>query len=292
MNSPNYPPPGGPQGPYGSPPGQPPPPYGQRPPQTPPGGQPYGGPPPQGPPQGQPYGAPPPQGQPYGGPPPQDHPYGAPGGGQGAYGPPGGGGPGGPGGPGGAPPASYPTPPPPPAPVGKKNSTGTIIKIVLGVVVIGVVAVFAIMNWGKSASSSEVGDCIKVNNAATADVEKIDCNDPAATYKVAVTKDETGADCPTPNDFYVSYTETGGKGSDLLLCLTLNAKEGDCFNLGTTSDTKVACTDPKANAKVSKILTGTADPAGCPEGPDNAYVYPEPKLVQCLGAVDGSGTGT
>ena len=56
MNSPNYPPPGGPQGRTGRPQGQP---YGQRPPQTPPGGQPYGGPPPQGP----PYGGPPPQGR-------------------------------------------------------------------------------------------------------------------------------------------------------------------------------------------------------------------------------------
>jgi hypothetical protein len=279
MNSPNYPPPGGPQGPYGPPPGQQP--YGQRPPQTPPGGQPYGGPPPQGPPPGQPYGGPPPQGPPYGGP-------GGPGG-QGAFGgPP----PGGPGGPGGAPPAAYPTPPPPPAPIGKKNSTGTIIKVVVGVVILGVVAVFAIMNWGKSASSSAVGDCIKVNNATTADVEKIDCNDPSATYKVAITSDESAADCPAPNDFYVSYTETGGKGSDLLLCLTLNAKEGDCFISGTDADTKVACTDPKANMKVTKILTGTADPAGCPNGPDGAYYYPEPKLVQCMGPVDGSSTGT
>jgi hypothetical protein len=282
MNSPNYPPPGGPQGPYGPPPGggQP---YGQRPPQTPPGGQPYGGPPPQGPPPG---------GQPYGGPPPQGAPYGGgPGGSSGAYGPP----PGGPGGPagGGAPPAAYPTPPPPPpAPVGKKTSTGTIIKVVLGVVVIGVVAVFAIINWGKSASSSEVGDCIKVNNTTTADVEKIDCNDPSASYKVAYTSDETGASCPEPKDFYVYYTETGGKGSDLLLCMMLNAKEGDCFKQGTDADTKVACTDPGADMKVTKILKDTSDPAACPDGPDNAYSYPQPKLVQCLGPVGGTGTGT
>ena len=280
MNTPNYPPPGGPQGPYGPPPGQP---YGQRPPQTPPGGQPYGGPPPQGPPQGQPYGGPSPQGQPYGGP-----------GGQGAFGPPSGpGGPGGPSGPGGAPPAAYP-PPPPPAPVGKKTSTGTIIKIVLGVVVLGVVGVFAIMNWGKSASSSSVGDCIKVNNAASADVEKIDCKDPTATYKVAFTSDATGAECPKQSESdYVSYTETGGKGSDLLLCMTLNAKEGDCFVQGTDADTKVDCGDASANIKMTKILSGpTADPTGCPDGPDNSYVYADPPLVQCFGPVSGAGTGT
>jgi hypothetical protein len=273
MNSPNYPPPGGPQGPYGPPPGQQPP-YGQRPPQTPPGGQPYGGPPPQGPPQGQPYGGP-----------PQGQPYGAPGGGQGAFGPPGG-----PSGPGGAPPASYPTPPPPPAPVGKKSSTGTIIKIVLGVVVIGVVAVFAIMNWGKSASSSQAGDCIKVNTASStnADVEKIDCNSKDAAYKVASTQDDASASCPEGN--YVSYTETGS--GDLLLCLTLNAKEGDCFESGTDADTRVECTDPKATFMVTKIISGTTDMAGCPgEGDKQGYAYTKPDLVQCFGPPAGtSGT--
>jgi len=267
MNSPNYPPPGGPQGPYGPPQGQPPQgqPYGQRPPQTPPGGQPYGAPPPQ----GQPYGGPPPQGQPYGGP-------GGPGG-------PGPQGPGGPAGPGGAPPVGYATPPPPP-PGAKPKNTGKIIKIVLGVVVIGVIAVVAIINWGTAPSSSKVGDCIKVNSVSVtdADVEKVDCNDPKATYKVAATFDDSSAKCPgdTESD-YVSYTESGR--GDLTLCLALNAKEGECYKQGD-ADEKVACTDPGATFKVIKILTGTADGAGCPEeSQGNFYTYKEPAMVQCFG---------
>ena len=268
MNSPNYPPPGGPQGqPYGGPPpqggpqgqGQP---YGQRPPQTPPGGQPYGGPPPQGPPQGQPFGGPPPGGPAAGG-----------------FGPPPGG---------GAPPAAYPTPPPP-APASKPKNTFKIIKVVGVVVVLAVIGVIYFINKGTAPSSSKVGDCIKVNNVSStnADVEKIDCNSQEAAYKVAATFDDASAECPGgTNSSYVSYTETG-RGSDLLLCLTLNVKEGDCF-IQDDADTKVACTDPSATYQVNKVLTGSADPNGCPEGTVDAYVYPEPAMVQCF--VEPAGT--
>jgi hypothetical protein len=261
MNSPNYPPPGGPQGPYG-----------------PPQGQPYGGPPPQTPPGGQPYGGPPPQGQPFGGPPPQ--PFGAPPPGPG--GPGGLGGPGGPAGPGGAPPVGYATPPPPP-PAAKPSNAGKFIKIGIGVVVVAVIAVFAIINWGTSASSAEVGDCITVKDAADADVEKIDCNDGSASYKVAAKLDGASATCPDGD--YVTYTQSGRRTSDLTLCLMLNAKEGECFQEASDSDTKVACSDPKASFKVTKIITGTTETDGCPEGTENGRIYSDPATVQCFGAV-------
>ncbi|MGB3440766.1 MAG: hypothetical protein WBA97_18620 [Actinophytocola sp.] len=269
MNSPNYPPPGGPQEPYGSPQGQP---YGQRPPQTPPGGQFYGGQPPQTPPGGQSYGGQPPQtppgGQSYGGPPPQGQPYG---------------GPGGPSGPGGTPPVGYATPPPPP-PGAKPKNTGKIIKIVLGVGVVVAIAIVAIVNWGTAPSTSKVGDCIKVNSVSTtdADVEKIDCNSKEAAYKVAATFDDSSAKCPggTESD-YVSYTESGR--GDLTLCLTLNAKEGDCFEQAD-ADRRVECTDPKATFKIIKILTDTSDGASCPEeSQGNFYSYTDPDMVQCMG---------
>jgi hypothetical protein len=258
MNSPNHPQQGGPQGQYGPPQGQP---YGGPPPQTPPGGQSYGTPP-----QGQPYGGPPPQDQPYGGPPPQGQPFGGPA-------------PAGPAGPGGAPPVGYATPPPPP-PAAKPKNTGKIIKIVLGVVVIAVIAVVAIVNWGTSPSSANVGDCIKVNTVSVtdADIEKIDCGDPAASYKVAATFDDSSAQCPGGSESdYVSYTESG-KG-DLTLCLTLNAKEGECFKNGDAAE-KVSCAS--ADVKVAKILKGTTDESGCPEETVGFLAYPDPKMVLCL----------
>jgi hypothetical protein len=202
------------------------------------------------------------------------------------------GGPGGPAGP-GAPPVGYP-PPPPPAPVGKPNRTGLFIKIGIAVVVIGIAAFFVIKNLGSAASSAAVGDCIKVNSASItdADVNKVDCNDAAATYKVGATSDNAAADCPGGDDAaYVGYTETGGRGSDLLLCLILNARVGDCYIQGDQVDTKVDCGDAKANFKVTKLVEST-DTGGCAQDSVGAYVYPEPKpgLVQCLGDPAGATT--
>jgi hypothetical protein len=261
MNSPNYPPPGG-QGPYGSPQGGPQgAPYGQRPPQTPPGGQPVGGPPPQ----GQPFGGPPPQGQPFGG--------------------PGGPGPGGPAGPGGAPPAAYP-PPPAPGPAPKKKNTFTIIKVVVGIIVIAVGAVVYFVTRQSDPAASKVGDCIKVNVASTtnADVERIDCKSPDAAYKVAYTSDNAAEKCPGGDESsYVSYTETASRGSDTLLCLMLNVEEGDCLEPGSSADTIVDCTAANAKYKVIKVITGSADPAGCPPETVDGYIYTDPATVQCFG---------
>ncbi len=275
MNSPNYPPPGGQQGPYGQPPQGQQPPYGQRPPQTPPGGQPYGGPGgPGGPGPGGPGGpgpAGPPQGQPYGGPPPQGQPYGGQPGGQ----PPG-----------GQPPQAYPSAPAP-DPAAKPSGKGKVIKIVGGIVLVAIIVVAVIYFQGKSASSAAVGDCIKVNNASAtnADVEKIDCTTPEAVYKVAVTKDDSGAECPGGAESnYVSYTEEGS----LLLCLTLNAKNGECFESTTTDDKRVDCASASASFKVAKVIEGNDDPAACGEGKDDAITYPEPKLTLCLAAPDAA----
>ncbi|HEX6358039.1 LppU/SCO3897 family protein [Actinophytocola sp.] len=270
MNSPNYPPPGGPQGQYGPPQG-PPPPYGQRPPQTPPGGQPYGGPPPQGPPQG--YGGPPPQGQPYGGPSVQTG---------GGFGP---------GGPGGPPTAGYPTPPPP-APASKpKKSTFTYIKVGLAIVVLGVGGFFGIREWLTGAASAEVGECIKVNEATTtdADIEKIDCNSKDAVYKVAVTFDDSSATCPEGD--YDTYSQGGRRTADVTLCLMLNAKEGDCFAQAGESVARVECTDPNAVFQVMKVLSGAKDGSGCPEGSDSlVFPKPDPGVVHCIAAAGAGAT--
>ncbi|MFL6123628.1 hypothetical protein, partial [Actinophytocola sp.] len=156
-------------------------------------------------------------------------------------------------------------------------------------VILGVIGFFVWKNWGTAPSNSQVGDCIKVNSVGStdADVEKIDCNNKDAVYKVAATHDDAGAKCPEGD--YVSYTETGGS-DDLLLCLTLNAKEGECFVQGD-ADKRVDCGDPGATFMVTKILTGTTDLQSCPgEGEKQGYAYADPKLVQCFGPPDGSTT--
>lgn len=263
----NYPNPPQQPGPYGGqqPHRQQPPPYGQQPygqqpppfrqPSTPPHGQQppqYGQQPP--PPYGQP--STPPHGQQS----PSSPPYGQP------QQPP---------------PSDYPPAPPsagPAKPSGKKRLISGLIALVVVAGGIGAYFIFG----RDSASSAEAGDCIKVNSASatSADVEKIDCNDQIAVFKVAKKLDNDTDQCPT-ND-YEKYTQSGGRGSDFALCLMLNAKEGECLADFDTPDkrARVAC-GANAQVKVAKLVNGSADDGACE--PDSVpLVYPEPATTFCL----------
>ena len=228
-------------GPYG---GQQPPPYGQQPPS-------YGQQPP-------PYGQPstPPYGQPGQQPPPPP-PYGQ------------------------QPGADYPPPPPPGQPVKKKSNTKLfVILAVVAVVLVGGFFVFQALNK-NSPEKANAGDCIKVNSATdkSADVEKIDCNDKIAVFKVAKKLGNDTDQCPTPD--YEKYTQSGG-GSDFALCLMLNAKEGDCFaNLEDPAKrARVDCSS-SAEIKVLKVVSDKADEALCDQQ-SVPLVYPEPAITFCL----------
>jgi hypothetical protein len=225
-------------GPYGAPGGgQPPPPYGQQPP-------PYTQQPP-------PYGQ-----QPTG---PQDYPAGQ---------------------------QDYPTgqqPEYPPAPPGQpvRKSSKKKIWLIVGIVVVALVVggvLVSLLNK-NSASKAEAGDCIKVNSATntSADVEKIDCNDKVAVFKVAKKLGNDTDQCPTPD--YEKYTQRGG-GSNFALCLMLNAKEGDCFaNIEDPAKrARVDCAN--GEFKVSKVVN-KADEAAC-GGEGQPIVYPEPATTFCL----------
>ncbi|HEV2784475.1 MAG TPA: hypothetical protein VGX25_34240 [Actinophytocola sp.] len=274
MNHPNPPHQPGPYGP--PPPGQQPPPY--RPPQPPPYGQqppPYRQqPPPYRQPPTPPGGQPPPHGQPAT-PPGGQPPFGPP------STPPGGQPP-----PFGQPQSDYPPPPDyPPAPTGGEPAKPSgkrklLVGIIALVVAAGAYAIFQFVLNKDSASSAEAGDCIKVNRASTtsADVEKIDCNDNIAVFKVAKKLDNDTDQCPTPD--YEKYTQTGA-GSDFALCLMLNAKEGDCFADYDTPDKRARVDCASAEVKVAKLVSGTADEKAC-EQDSLALVYPEPATTFCL----------
>ena len=241
MTDPNPPQPG----PYGAPGGgQQPPPYGQQPP------------PPYGQPSPPPYGQQPPP--PYAQQPP---PYGQQ-----------------PAGPQPAGPQDYP-PAPPGQPVRKsgKKRAFLIAGIVAVALVVGIVLVSTLNK--NSASKANAGDCIKVNSATekSADVEKIDCNDKAAVFKVAKKLGNDTDQCPTPD--YERYTQSGG-GSDFALCLMLNAKEGDCFaNIDDPAKrARVDCAN--GEVKVAKVVD-KADEAAC-GGDGQPIVYPEPATTFCL----------
>jgi hypothetical protein len=263
----NYPNPPQQPGPYGGgrPPGQQPPPYGQ---------QPYGHQPP-------PYGQPstPPHGQQ---PPPYGQPHTPPGGHQGPPHTPPGGHQGPPPPPPPQPPSDYPPAPSFTPPPSKPSGKGRLLAAIIGVVVIAGVAVAYFVFTRTGVSTAEAGDCIKVNSASetSAEVEKIDCNDPIAVFKVAKKLDSSGAQCPTPD--YEKYTQSGGSGPSFALCLMPNAKEGECFANYDTPDKRArAACGPEAEVKVAKLVTGSADEGLC-EADSIPLVYPDPATTFCL----------
>jgi hypothetical protein len=154
----------------------------------------------------------------------------------------------------------------------------SLVVLVLVAVVVGAVLYFN----RDDASRAEVGDCIRVNSASAdnADVETVDCADPAAVLKVAKKLDNDNGSCP--DGPYAQYTQSGGKTGDFALCLMLNAREGECFagtDGGLEESEKVDCA--RAEIRIDKVVTGSADEAAC--GKDaQPFVYPEPPTVYCV----------
>jgi hypothetical protein len=132
------------------------------------------------------------------------------------------------------------------------------------------------------AIDAQPGDCIKVNIASetNADVETVDCSTDEAIYKVATREETDTGSCQT--EAYVSYTEEG----QLLLCLQLNVREGDCLQVTDTDDKRVACTSPDATYKVIGVHD-VDDESQCAAESTDVITYPQPPLTICLAAPQG-----
>lgn len=131
---------------------------------------------------------------------------------------------------------------------------------------------------GGQAIDAQPGDCIKVNVASStnADVETVDCSSAEAIYKVATREEDSTGTCP--NEQYVQYTEEG----ELLLCLQLNVKDGDCLEVSDTDDKRADCTSPTATHRVVAVLDGVDDETQCGDEATEVITYPQPPLTICL----------
>jgi hypothetical protein len=172
---------------------------------------------------------------------------------------------------------------PPGIPVKRSKKKLWITLVVIVVLVGGGIAAAAILGK-KSPANAEAGDCIKVNSASAtnADVEKIDCNDKIAVFKVAKRLGNDTDECPTKD--YEKYTQSG-RGSDFALCLMLNAKEGECFADYDSPDKRARADCAAAEVKVAKVVQ-KADEKECSDG--FALVYPEPATTFCLVPAQGT----
>lgn len=187
-------------------------------------------------------------------------------------------------GPGPAP--GYPAAPPPREPTNAKKPKTRNAKLFR----VGIVAVIVLMGYTfvrelNGPTTARPGDCITIHGSDADETQQVDCGSADAVYKVAVAFDDNDESCP--NGDYTSYTEEGRRARDLLLCLTLNAKQGDCFETNSSFDVRIDCTDRYAEFKVTKVIKNSDDRKKCGRYAKDARAYPEPKLTLCVGPPRG-----
>ena len=189
-----------------------------------------------------------------------------------------------PGQPGGAYPPGTPGMPLAPGEQPKKSNLPRIILAAAVVVIVVLGIVLYVVNRKSDPSTAAVGDCVKVNSVSTddADVDKIDCTDPNAVYKVTA----TGANATCDENESTYYEEDKDGDTTTTLCLQPNVKAGDCFKIGddTTPDAIVDCASTKGNEDVVKILKfdhSTSKESACPADADYALSFPTHTGVLC-----------
>ncbi|SEH02995.1 hypothetical protein SAMN05444920_1324 [Nonomuraea solani] len=140
-------------------------------------------------------------------------------------------------------------------------------------------------------SNAQVGSCLealgKGGKTLREDFHIVGCTTPQAAYKVI--KKANRCDDVTNGYLVMSSRRTRSQ-----LCLTLNAKKGDCFyqeiGFPTGKASKVTC-GPSATYRVTKVSEGAADASICgkdvpnwtktPDELPRAIVYRHPALTLC-----------
>ncbi|WP_298175522.1 hypothetical protein [Saccharomonospora sp.] len=175
--------------------------------------------------------------------------------------------------------------PPVPSTPPEKKKVGKRIAVIVAVVGAFVFAGLLAVGYLNAAHNAEPGDCLHIEDFSDQkEAPKVhECSDEEATLKVAVKLEDNSESCPD-GDYDQMVYEDGAR-----FCLMLNVEEGECLaNVRSPSKgyEKVACTDPKADVSVVKIVEGTDDieQACAPvAGAMAAVRYSEPATVICVG---------
>ncbi|GAA0924281.1 LppU/SCO3897 family protein [Virgisporangium aurantiacum] len=193
-------------------------------------------------------------------------------------------------------PPPYPQYPPPRRRSGTAGKTfGCLIVVLLigGGIVFGIGTAAGWFSADDAASNSQAGDCMKAadNDAKSTKFSIVDCAAPDAAYKVAFKTDSRYGGCGGTS--YMADSEKTSRRSGFTLCMTLNAKVGDCFNqtVGPPTGTarKVAC-GSGATYKVVKIVdkddlyacgSDYKRPSGSSLTGKLIFSYPKPAMSIC-----------
>ncbi|HEX4816865.1 MAG TPA: hypothetical protein VFV66_29335 [Nonomuraea sp.] len=144
-------------------------------------------------------------------------------------------------------------------------------------------------------SRARPGDCLEAESRGrkAGDFRIVGCDAPEAAYKVARRlTDSRGCGSSAYGYATSPYVRSGGWH----LCLTLNARVGDCFHqeigFPTGKASRVAC-GSSATYRIVRVVEGHADRELCGEEATHpvsddltrpvALVYPEPPLTICTG---------
>ncbi|WP_410660890.1 hypothetical protein [Amycolatopsis sp. lyj-112] len=158
------------------------------------------------------------------------------------------------------------------------------MKFAIPVIIVVLVAGGYAVNYFTGTVNAQPGECLTVSEfSKTADEPtRVDCGSQEANVKIGARVD---GDAACPDGDYDTISMSGRMSYKL--CLTVNAKQGDCLS-GFLSDTagykKVACTDPAKDAELVKV-TDTVDKAVC-EGTEARYAqsYSTPPTTLCIKA--------
>ena len=155
----------------------------------------------------------------------------------------------------------------------------------IGVAVIVMAVIGGIKYFGteklEEAKAPDVGEClIMTGSSFDADHKEVDCGDAEAVYKIVSDK----GSCDDAELNYTISVGSANSGNVADLCLALNAKKGDCFDLGgmSTPATKVACTEGASNTSVVKVVSVGKAGEECANGAQPLENKKQKTLV-CLG---------
>lgn len=140
---------------------------------------------------------------------------------------------------------------------------------------------------GEVDISVEIGECVNVGGTPDdATIANARCGSPEANY-VVVSKESTSDGCVDDAD--QTYYETLRGVEQGALCLDVDWRIGDCFDMGGEHPRRTDCGSPMTDGvKVADIIENSITVNDCPAS-DTGFEYTVRKFVVC---VDDTGRGS
>ncbi|NYI44007.1 hypothetical protein BJ993_001087 [Nocardioides aromaticivorans] len=150
----------------------------------------------------------------------------------------------------------------------------------IGVAIIVAIVFYVVRDKGEEkieqAKAPDVGDCVYFEKDGLNDEAKdATCGDAKSSHKVVGDDGSCGTNETT-------YKVTKGAGSDdelVSLCLVLDAKKGDCFDIN--EEAKVVCADTKGQPSSLKVVS-VAKAGGKCANPAQPLEYEKRNTLLCL----------